>query len=320
MNKLLLCLVCILFLSPNLFAQCPEGTITSEENLITNGDFNNTTTSFLTEYKRSKYAGAGNYTIVKDASLFSQEWFEGVGQGYFMAVDGAQGPNKTVWQQTISVKKNTSYFFSAWVSTLMNVQYGPPAVLQFSINNKLLDKPFNCPDKLNTWQQFFVNWNSGDQEKISIKIVSQNPDYNGNDFGLDRLKFYECMSSNLELKLKNAKVGEVIELRNIYFETGSCDLKSTSNIQMDELFDYLSANSKVRIEISGHTDNTGSKTNNQSLSENRANSVAEYLIHKKIDPVRIQIVGYGEDQPIDSNETLEGRQKNRRVEFKILAM
>jgi outer membrane protein OmpA-like peptidoglycan-associated protein len=77
-------------------------------------------------------------------------------------------------------------------------------------------------------------------------------------------------------------------------------------------------NPKMRIEVSGHTDNTGSASVNLILSESRAKIVVKYLINKGIDRSRMVFKGYGYEQPVADNATIEGRSKNRRVEFKIL--
>jgi len=74
----------------------------------------------------------------------------------------------------------------------------------------------------------------------------------------------------------------------------------------------------LRIEISGHTDNVGSASYNQKLSESRAKAVVDYLLKKGVDASRLEYKGYGFEQPVASNKTEEGRQQNRRTEFKIL--
>ena len=74
----------------------------------------------------------------------------------------------------------------------------------------------------------------------------------------------------------------------------------------------------MEIEISGHTDNVGAEDYNQKLSQERAQSVADYLIGKGIESTRLKAIGYGEGRPIAFNGDEEGRQTNRRVEFKVL--
>ncbi|MCQ2310378.1 MAG: OmpA family protein [Paludibacteraceae bacterium] len=85
-----------------------------------------------------------------------------------------------------------------------------------------------------------------------------------------------------------------------------------------DLFGYLDRNPEVRIKIMGHTDSVGKDAANQKLSEGRANAVRQELIERGIAPDRIEAVGYGETRPIDTNDTDEGRQNNRRVEVEIL--
>ncbi len=293
------------------YSQCPEGTVTSEQNLVVNGDFEEGLKDFHSDYTESKYAGGGRYRITDDANKFSSHYFCGKGDGLFMAVDGATGFNKTVWQETIKVKKNTNYFFSCWVSNL-NMVGEPSAVLQFSINGILLDKPFRCPKNVNKWEQFCCVWDSNDDEELVIRIVSQNRNGTGNDFGLDRIKFYECQEIGL-----NIEDNKPIVLRNVLFNNNSAVILESSYAELDKLLDYLTENTTKNIQIAGYTDNKGNDTVNQLLSEKRAHSVMDYLIQKGIDCNRITATGYGENNPIDTNETIEGRQKNRRVEFVI---
>nr|WP_321410687.1 OmpA family protein [uncultured Carboxylicivirga sp.] len=301
----------LLILNQYVSAQCPEGSITSEQNLVINGDFENNVIEFVSDYIASRLAGAGNYTITDNAIKFSSTYFQGKGQGRFMAVDGAEGADKTVWKQNIKVKPNTNYFFSCWVNTL-NIRTGLPAVLQFSINDGLLDQPFHCPDRLHVWKQFSVVWSSGNEEEIAIRIVSQNTEYDGNDFGLDRIKFYECEEMQMKIEEKIP-----IVLRNVFFETNSSVVLESSYAELDQLVNYLSENSSKNIAISGHTDSSGNKESNQKLSENRAQAVFNYIIEHGINSHRVSYVGYGQLKPVDTNETIEGRQKNRRVEFVI---
>jgi outer membrane protein OmpA-like peptidoglycan-associated protein len=81
--------------------------------------------------------------------------------------------------------------------------------------------------------------------------------------------------------------------------------------------EFLVQNTAIAIEVSGHTDNTGNEKLNQTLSENRAKTVYNYLIKNGINPLRLSFKGFGQNQPIATNATEEGRKQNRRTEFKI---
>lgn len=123
----------------------------------------------------------------------------------------------------------------------------------------------------------------------------------------------------IKVLLQPIEVGNKVILNNIFFDTNRFDLKPESMAELQKLIDFLNANPTVSIEISGHTDNVGSVQANQLLSENRAKSVYEYLINHGINSARLIYKGYGETQPVATNDTDEGRQKNRRTEFKIIA-
>jgi len=123
---------------------------------------------------------------------------------------------------------------------------------------------------------------------------------------------------NFNTELIKVKVGKKVVLNNILFETGKSILTPGSYEEVDKLLSLMQENTKMRIEISGHTDKTGSEPLNFKLSENRAKSVMDYLIKKGIDPSRMEYKGFGSLQAIADNTTASGRTKNRRVEFKIL--
>jgi len=122
----------------------------------------------------------------------------------------------------------------------------------------------------------------------------------------------------LDMPLIKVKVGKKVVLNNILFQTGKAILTSGSYAELDRLLGILGDNPLMRIEISGHTDNTGSLALNSKLSEDRAKAVVEYLIQKGVDQGRLEFKGFGPQQPIADNKTAEGRARNRRVEFKIL--
>lgn len=115
------------------------------------------------------------------------------------------------------------------------------------------------------------------------------------------------------------KVGESFILRNIYFDFDKATLRPQSIEELDHLYQFLVNNPTAIIEISAHTDRIGSYEYNINLSKRRAQAVVDYLINKGIDSKRLIAKGYGFTKPLATNLTEEGRQLNRRVEFKILS-
>jgi OmpA-OmpF porin, OOP family len=113
------------------------------------------------------------------------------------------------------------------------------------------------------------------------------------------------------------EVGEKIPLPNIRFEKGHSYITTESFPELNRLAQYLFKHPSVSIQINGHSDNTGNKSKNQKISEQRARMVFEYLIAKGVQNKMI-FKGYGGLQPIATNDTEEGKAKNRRVEFEIL--
>lgn len=114
-------------------------------------------------------------------------------------------------------------------------------------------------------------------------------------------------------------------LENVYYDFNVADLKPESYPTLDALVDMLNKNPQIKIELSAHTDSKGANKFNQRLSEARAKSCVDYLLSKGIDPGRLQYKGYGATRPIapnqqaDGTDDPEGRQKNRRTEFKVLS-
>jgi len=105
----------------------------------------------------------------------------------------------------------------------------------------------------------------------------------------------------------------------VLFATGKWDILPESHSLLNEVAAVIKSNPRIRrIEVAGHTDAQGSAAFNQKLSENRAKSVWGYLIRQGIEPARMIHKGYGKVRPIADNNTEEGREKNRRVEFNIL--
>ena len=115
------------------------------------------------------------------------------------------------------------------------------------------------------------------------------------------------------------RIGSIINLKHVFFETGSSALKEVSKYELTNVASVLNQYKDINIELSGHTDSQGDDDANQILSEQRAEVVLQELLKLGVDSSRLSSKGYGESNPIDSNETAEGRQNNRRTELKIIS-
>ena len=113
------------------------------------------------------------------------------------------------------------------------------------------------------------------------------------------------------------KTDSLIVLNEVLFAVNSYKLRLELFPKLDSIVMFLKANPSTKIEISGHTDNTGSESHNLKLSENRADAVAEYIVDKGVEISRVSFNGYGSSRPIDSNGSEKGRRRNRRVEILI---
>ena len=141
---------------------------------------------------------------------------------------------------------------------------------------------------------------------------------------MDRQK--KDLEKNLaqEIKVHQARVDEmpnnvlrVTMTGDTSFNTNSIDIKPGFHSTLDKIADVVVRYGKTTLTVAGHTDDVGSAQYNQGLSERRARAVAQYFESKKVNPVRLAIVGKGESMPITSNATESGRAENRRVEIYV---
>ena len=147
-------------------------------------------------------------------------------------------------------------------------------------------------------------------------LYIESPDYLFKSLNFDFSKEYESKVLDIELQKIEKESAEI--LNNIFFDSGMATLRSESHIELEKLKKLLTQNSKLRLEISGHTDDIGNDLTNLDLSKKRAQSVVDYLIEKGIDKTRMEVKGWGETKPIAKNDSEENRQLNRRIEIKFL--
>lgn len=161
--------------------------------------------------------------------------------------------------------------------------------------------------------KFIITLASGKNYGIAVKA-------DGYLFHSENFDIAKGAADNLvdkTIELKNIKIGSSIALRNVFFDTGKSTLRSESNSELDRLVKLMKDVPGLKIELSGHTDNTGSASSNNELSQARAEAVVSYLTSKGILASRMTAKGYGSSMPVDTNNTAAGRQENRRTEFKI---
>jgi outer membrane protein OmpA-like peptidoglycan-associated protein len=143
---------------------------------------------------------------------------------------------------------------------------------------------------------------------------------------------YVAVSENIDLRDKDQKYTEInrdlilvpiivevtIVMNNIFFDFDKAVLNAESMPELNRITEFLTKNGNIKISISGHSDSSGPEEYNMVLSQRRAQSVRNYFTSNGVDPGRIDVKFYGESQPIDTNGTIEGRRKNRRVVFTIV--
>jgi OmpA-OmpF porin, OOP family len=121
-----------------------------------------------------------------------------------------------------------------------------------------------------------------------------------------------------DIYLQPIEVGVTVRLKNIYFDFDKTTLKKESFTELNKVVDFLKQNPTVEVEIAGHTDNKGSDSYNENLSQGRSQTVVDYIISQGIESFRLTAHGYGEAKPIDTNDSEEGQANNRRVEFTVV--
>lgn len=136
------------------------------------------------------------------------------------------------------------------------------------------------------------------------------------NFSLKSKNLDSAYKKDIPLQPIEAQAG--IVLRNLFFETGKYDIKPESEVELNKVVQFLQDNPTVTIQIEGHTDNVGSATDNQKLSQARAYAVVNYLVVKGIKGTRLVAKGFGAVKPVAENSTEAGRAQNRRTELRVI--
>ncbi len=285
-------------------------------------------------FSSNGHSGMGGLDIFMSRLLPSGDWDKPVNMGY---------PINTYHDEN-SMQVTTNGKLALFASEREG-GYGGLDLYQFELYDRVQPTPVTyvkgvVSDKL-SFKKLEAHLELIDLETGKLMIESYSSQYtgefllcipSGKDYALNvnkdgylfhsenfSLKNYTSIEPfQLDIKLQKLRPGATIVLNNVFFETSKWDLKPESKIELNKLADLLKANPEKKVEIGGHTDNVGSDVANQTLSDNRAQSVVTYLIAQGVNTEKLVAKGYGETVPVETNETDEGRAKNRRTEFKIL--
>ena len=162
--------------------------------------------------------------------------------------------------------------------------------------------------------KFLISLPSG--KNYGIAVSSEKYLFHSENFDIPKGDKYNLIEKDISLMYID--IGSKIALRNVFFDIGKSLVKEDSFAELDRLVLLMKQFPNLSVELSGHTDNTGSELLNNRLSQRRAEAVVKYLIEKGIDKRKLTAKGYGSANPVDSNKTIDGRMNNRRTEFEII--
>ena len=207
-------------------------------------------------------------------------------------------PAKTLWVKGQVFDKKTSKGLPSTVELIdLNSKRTISRVQTDEIGNYLITLPVGKDYAFNVNRRGYLFYS----DNYSLKQRSPDSTYEKN------------------IPLQPIEINAAVVLRNIFFDFNKYELKTESQVELDRVIQLLQDNPTVKIQIEGHTDNVGTATDNQKLSDNRAKSVVNYLITKGIKADRLIAKGFGATKPVTNNTTEEGRAQNRRTELKIVA-
>jgi outer membrane protein OmpA-like peptidoglycan-associated protein len=180
-------------------------------------------------------------------------------------------------------------------------------------NGKVLSKIYTDPT-------------SGDFELIiphggNYGVTTESNGYLFNSINFSLPKFAEYQEIDTHIIMVKTEIGSKVVLRNIFFDVGKFNLKDQSVSEVQKVEELLEKNPNLKVQINGHTDNTGNAASNKDLSLKRANAVVDFLISKGVSKSRVSAKGYGSERPIVSNDDEQGgREVNRRTEIEVVGL
>jgi len=191
----------------------------------------------------------------------------------------------------------------------------------FSFTTYFWDHTIGAPHSYYERLSFMVTLKNGETvlysgtSEAEVEVIT---DLKGDEKEALVTRITDSIKADAGARVRATNDAIIVNLENILFDINKATLKPQAFNALSKVAQILNDHPQLDIEVSGHTDITGREEFNQSLSELRAKSVADYLIERGIDPMRISYIGHSSRKPIASNATPEGRALNRRVEIKII--
>jgi outer membrane protein OmpA-like peptidoglycan-associated protein len=173
-------------------------------------------------------------------------------------------------------------------------------------------------------ERIYSQDSTGDFELViphggNFGVATEAAGYLFNSINFNLPQFAEFQEIDTHILMVKAEVGSKVVLKNIFFDTGKAELKSESVGELEKIRQLLISNASMKMQINGHTDNTGNPAANKALSLKRAEAVVQYLVEKGVDSSRLSAKGFGAERPLVSNDDeQEGREINRRTEIEII--
>jgi outer membrane protein OmpA-like peptidoglycan-associated protein/Tol biopolymer transport system component len=220
--------------------------------------------------------------------------------------------SETVIEATVEIKSNQLTLLKG---TIVDDKTSDPLTATIELTDNTKNEVIASFESNSATGKYLVSLPSGVNYGIAVK--SDGYLFHSENFDIPASTGFR--EETKDIRMKKIEVGNKIVLNNIFFDFDKATLRAESKAELDRLTTMLNDIPTLKIEISGHTDNIGNAAYNKTLSENRAKSVVDYLIKAGIAADRLTYKGYGFDQPIASNDTEEGRQQNRRTEFKVVS-
>jgi len=212
----------------------------------------------------------------------------------------------------------------------VNIEKLNLTVLKGVIIDKSTKEPIYASIELtdNSTNKVVATFNSNEQtgnylvslpagKDYGIAVKAENCLFYSDNIKIGKAKGYKEIVKDIELQ--RISVGSKVILKNIFFASGKAKLTKSSETELQNLLKLMNEIPTLKIEVSGHTDNVGKASSNKSLSKRRAKAVVDFLVKNGVASDRMVYKGFGYEQPIASNKTKEGRQQNRRTEFKVIA-